>query len=651
MTTNRAEQDSVTVVILAGSRDFGRCPIASRLPASLWPVLGQPALVRVIKNLAAQGFREVCVCSEGGVGSFKKLVVEDLGVKLRFLEEPFRAGTAGCIRDAVGSRTKKLIVVVPAAMVSPPDINTIVRAHLRQKADLTAVLSSRRQDLLETSTGIYVCNPTVIGNIPECGYCDIKEWLIPELVRSGKIVKEIDLSPDIGSFRDAPGYMCAVSDYIRRQQCLDAEVSSLRRRDGQNLWVDETAEVDPTAKFFGPVVVMAGALVAKETVVFGPTVIGQNCRIGRNSLVAGSVLWDDARIGANCQLRDCLLDYSVNLANNTIAHNKVIPLKRNSVFVRIPKLLGNSARNLQDFIGRSFAKSRGTSAAAGAVSKTACFAAAVITAAFLWSYWPGIVDLWNVWQRSDEYSSGLLVPFLAAYILWSRRERLKAIHIRPSWWGLAVLLSAEALRLFGQFFMFSSAERLSIVVSITGLVLLLLGWQFFKKTATVMLFLFLMLPWPRRVQAAVSLPLQQWATSSAVFCLETVGYEVIREGNIIHIGDSSVAVAEACNGLRMVTAFFVISGLVVLLAKRPLWQKVIVLASSLPVALLCNTTRLAITAIVFTVVKGEHWEKTFHDFGGYAMMPLALGLIIAELWVLNRLTVLPDKTEPVVITR
>jgi exosortase len=122
--------------------------------------------------------------------------------------------------------------------------------------------------------------------------------------------------------------------------------------------------------------------------------------------------------------------------------------------------------------------------------------------------------------------------------------------------------------------------------------------------------------------------MQQWATYSAVFCLEMLGFAVVREGNIIHIGQSTVAVAEACNGLRMVMAFFVITGLVVLLVQRRWWEKLIILISSLPIALLCNTIRLTITAMAFIVISGEKWETVFHDFGGYAMIPLALGLVI-----------------------
>ncbi|MHC4521571.1 MAG: exosortase/archaeosortase family protein, partial [Planctomycetota bacterium] len=129
------------------------------------------------------------------------------------------------------------------------------------------------------------------------------------------------------------------------------------------------------------------------------------------------------------------------------------------------------------------------------------------------------------------------------------------------------------------------------------------------------------------------------------------GYEVLQDGNVINIGDTSVAVAEACNGLRMITAFFVISGLVVLLVNRTWWEKLLILISSFPIALLCNTLRLTITAVFFTVLQSEAMEKRFHDYGGYAMMPLALGMVVGELWLLAQLTTPPATTAPAVIAR
>ena len=185
--------------------------------------------------------------------------------------------------------------------------------------------------------------------------------------------------------------------------------------------------------------------------------------------------------------------------------------------------------------------------------------------------------------------------------------------------------------------MYASAERLSFVLSIGAIVLLLLGADFFKKFLPVYLFLFLMLPLPHRVELYLTAPLQAWATVSSVFCLVTLGFSVIREGNVININGTLVAVAEACNGLRMLTAFIVVSGLVALTVHRSGLVKFVVLLSSIPIALACNTLRLIITALAFTKLDTQRWEKVFHDFGGFAMMPVALLIILFELWLLSRL--------------
>jgi flagellar biogenesis protein FliO len=55
--------------------------------------------------------------------------------------------------------------------------------------------------------------------------------------------------------------------------------------------------------------------------------------------------------------------------------------------------------------------------------------------------------------------------------------------------------------------------------------------------------------------------------------------------------------------------------------------------------------------MAFTVLDGEQWEKIFHDFGGYAMMPLAIAIVVAELWLLRKLTTAPTQQETIVITR
>ena len=655
MNIQAVHKHNIKAVILAGSRDFGRCPIASRLPVSLWPVLGRPAFERVVRSVSAQGIRDICVCSEEGIEPFKSLMVNIPGLRLRYFEEPSRVGTAGCVRDAIDNGEDEIIVVLTAAIVCPPDVNELVCAHIEQKSNLTAAFCPGREGALPgSSMDIYVCDRTVLGHIPEAGYCDIKEWLIPEMVRAGKVVKAHKIRQIVGNFRNAQGYLRVLADYLKKEPPLKEELPSLFRKSEQ-LWIDETAKIDSAARFFGPVVVMEHAMVAKRAAVFGPTVIGRGVCIGEDSLIVGSTIWDNSKVGRGCEIQRCLIDFERIVHDNVVLSDVSVARRHKNTSGDIVERVFNAKcpAGSHTVSKTNHKHGRVSGGLAGAITSNKgiwqWIAVGLISAAFLWSYWPGIVDLWNVWQRSDEYSSGLLVPFLAVYILWSRRLQITGIQIRPFLWGLLAFVVAQAVRFFGLFFMYGSAERLSVVLSIAALVLLLFGWEFFRKVFPILLFLFLMLPWPNRIQTAVTLPLQRWATSSAVFCLEVIGYEVTSEGNIIHIGQVSIAIAEACNGLRMVTAFFVISGLVVLLVERAWWEKLIVFVSGLPIALFCNTVRLALTAIAFTALGGEYWEKFFHDFGGYTMIPLALGIVVGELWFLAKLTAAPKEEATVVI--
>jgi len=666
----------IKAIILAGSHDFGRCSLASRLPTALWPVAGRPVLEHLLTSLANQGIKQATICSNFAGSLLEESIRAENRLELNFLDDSLPVGTAGCIRDAagdetdaLGSRKAETLLIFPASIIRPPKIDVLVNAHREGQSDLTVMLNpdcgnadTHAYDKLGKSrgepAGIYVCRTSILKHIPKAGYFDIKEGLIPEMLRAGKTVHAATLPNHAGNFRDRQEYLYAIANYLEGAPKLNADLKPCRDADSQTMWIAANAKVEPGARIYGPAVVMDGAHISKGAVVIGPTVLGKNVSIGTNSIVLNSVLWDGAQVGPNCQIQQCILDYNAVLRANAVAEEKSISFKPKGMLERLAgqalEVVQHNTSRLQHALQLPLSKINEKMPNCVQSRKTKIvpwLAGSLVLIAFLWSYWPGFADLWNLWRRSDEYSSGLLVPFLAVYVLWSRRKPIAQCRIRPSMWGLFVFVAAQGIRLFGLFFMYSSAERLSIVLSVAALVLLLFGWQLLRKVSTVLLFLCLMLPWPNRVQAAVTLPLQHWATSSAVFCLEMVGYEVVREGNVINIGDASVAVAEACNGLRMVTAFFVIGGLVVLLIRRTWWEKLIVLVSSLPIALLCNTMRLAITAVFFTVLEGDYWETIFHDFGGYAMMPLALAVVIGELWLLTKLTMLPGKEEAIIIKR
>lgn len=656
---DRLQELDIRAVVLVGGRDFGRCPLAAHLPAALWPIGDRPVLVRLLDSLADEGITRAAVCCAVDTVAEVESACRESRLATSIVAEELISGTGGCLRDAVSSDPGDLIIVLSGSTVVPPVVADLVDAHRSGGADMTVVFNPPGPD--EASPGpaaeIFLCRPQVIGHIPCGGYSDIKEGVIPAILRAGGTVRPLVLEQQVGNFHDHRGYLDAIVILFQSGRVDDLGCGSREESEGGPIYRGVDAFSHPRARVCGPVLMGEHARVLEGAVVVGPAIIGQNAVVGENSAMIRSALWAGAAVGSRCEIRESILGCRVTVPDGTeIVGQAISTPSSDSAGASGGELpartsvgrIGDSVMSCLDPLLARLAEwmqlpPKQVAAILGGVA---------VLAAFLWSYWPTLVDLMYAWQRSDEYSSGMLVPPLAAYIVWLRRHEIGSSAPRSAvFWGIVAFLLAQAVRGFGLRLMFQSAQRLSVILTIVALVLLILGWRYLARVTPILLFLCLMLPWPNRIQSALALPLQRWATGSAVFCLELAGWEVVRDGNVIRIGDTSVAVAEACNGLRMITAFFVISGLVVLLTRRPWWAKLTVLISSLPIALLCNTLRLAVTAVSFTILEGEVWEQRFHDYGGYAMMPLALAMVVGELWLLTQLTTPPAPIEPAIISR
>ncbi|UCF16330.1 MAG: exosortase/archaeosortase family protein [Phycisphaerales bacterium] len=261
-----------------------------------------------------------------------------------------------------------------------------------------------------------------------------------------------------------------------------------------------------------------------------------------------------------------------------------------------------------------------------------------LIAVTVWSYWYTITGLFKVWQNSDDYSAGQLVPLVAIFLVWRERKRLAECVLKPFWPALGLLLLAVAARAYGLLFMFDSAERYSLVLTIGALVLMVAGWQVFRTVFWILLILFLMVPFPGQVHNMISGPLRSMATTGAVFVLEAF-IRVEQQGNVIVLaGTTTMAVEEACSGLRMLTAFIIVAAFMAYMVKRPRWQKAVLFLSSVPVAIFANIIRLIITAFLFVFAGDELAKRFFHDFAGIVMMPAAVLLMFAELCLMDKIT-------------
>jgi exosortase len=148
-----------------------------------------------------------------------------------------------------------------------------------------------------------------------------------------------------------------------------------------------------------------------------------------------------------------------------------------------------------------------------------------------------------------------------------------------------------------------------------------------------------MVPLPWRIETAMGPPLQFLATTASTYLLQTLGLMAFAEGNVIHLNDTKIGVVEACSGLSMLMTFIALSTAAALVVNRPLVDRLILVASSAPVALLANVARITLTGVLHETA-GSHVSSTFyHDLAGWVMIPLGLGLYWLEIAVLSRLLI------------
>ena len=111
------------------------------------------------------------------------------------------------------------------------------------------------------------------------------------------------------------------------------------------------------------------------------------------------------------------------------------------------------------------------------------------------------------------------------------------------------------------------------------------------------------------------------------------------EGNVIQLNEARIGVVDACSGLSMLITFVALSTAAALVVKRPLLDKIVLVASSIPVALLANIARITLTGVLHDTVGGHAATTFYHDLAGWLMIPFALILYWFEIWVLSHLLI------------
>ncbi len=246
-------------------------------------------------------------------------------------------------------------------------------------------------------------------------------------------------------------------------------------------------------------------------------------------------------------------------------------------------------------------------------------------------YFPILRIMVEHWAAVEDYQHGFLIAPLALYFAYERRFDLQDARIEGSWLGLAPLAIGVVSLAIGRLGTELMTMRSAFIFTLIGLVLLVLGREVFKILAFPLFFLFLMVPLPQSLVNTIAFPLQLIAAKVAVLSLQQIGIPALVEGNIIHLAHTQLFVHEACSGLRSLMALITLGVVFAYFFKRGvLWLQILLVASTIPIAIAVNSFRVALTGYLAHHFGEEAAGGVIHDFQGVITFGMAFFLLLGE---------------------
>lgn len=264
-------------------------------------------------------------------------------------------------------------------------------------------------------------------------------------------------------------------------------------------------------------------------------------------------------------------------------------------------------------------------------------------------YFTVLVKLGNDWWHDENYSHGLLIPFVIGFILWQERKHFVESQSRPATSLAAVGICAAMLALWaGTAGAELYVQRISLVIMLASIAVYFWGLRAFRIIAVPLMLLFVSIPIPQIIFNRIAFPLQIFASQCAVGAMSLFNIPVLRQGNVIELmplGASEpkkLAVVEACSGIRSLMTLVTLA-LIYAYFTRPtssriyaVVRSVILIVAAVPIAILTNAVRVSGTGVLAHYYGTRVADGFFHSFSGWVIYIVAAALLFATGWLLDR---------------
>ncbi|MBI3391796.1 MAG: exosortase/archaeosortase family protein [Nitrospirae bacterium] len=241
------------------------------------------------------------------------------------------------------------------------------------------------------------------------------------------------------------------------------------------------------------------------------------------------------------------------------------------------------------------------------------------------------------WAIDPNYSHGYLIPFIAAYFLWQRREKLLEIEPEPASAGLLVMGAGLGMFFLGDLAAEYFTMRFSFLVVLAGIVLVLAGWAVLRLVVFPLGYLIFMIPLPYTLYDSIAFPLKLFAAKAATAVLQIIWIPIHREGNILILENQTLEVADACSGIRSLVSLLALGVAMAAMFQRTTPRRIALVAAAVPIALFVNVLRIVVTGLLTHYVGPEAALGFFHEFEGMVVFAVALVMLFGTNLVLDRM--------------
>lgn len=252
----------------------------------------------------------------------------------------------------------------------------------------------------------------------------------------------------------------------------------------------------------------------------------------------------------------------------------------------------------------------------------------LVFAALAGLYLPVLISLAKDWSANDNYSHGFFIPLISGYMVYSMKEKLRYLTIQPVNWGLLFMIAGLGqlyiARVGSEYFL----QRTSLILVLIGMSFFLWGSAPTRKLMLPFCYLVFMIPIPAIIWNKIAFPMQLFSSVITAEVVRFIGIPIFREGNVLHLAQTTLEVVDACSGLRSLTTMFALAAALAWFTNFTQWKKWLLFLMAAPVAIFANTVRLTATAVLADVYGEQAAQGFLHEFSGIFTFIFGLSLLI-----------------------